>query len=395
MHVFTTITDAYNHSAELNLFTARLRKALPPEAVVTILNRGEGLVFDVLGEAVAAALEEGGLPGRLLVVREPTLYMDREVVPMLNDLLDRSPGLDCVAPSDYRDLPEGVTPGYCSPRGFEQFSAETRKQPGETTPLDDREVFMFLIRTEALRALDPPPDLFSIPGRLGGRAAVASRAYIHPLFDYYIDKREEILPLIPEGVRSVLDVGCSRGGSGAHLKERRPLRVVGVEMNEGEGRKARDHLDRVVIGDALAVDLGERFDLVTCLDVLEHFSDTDRLLRRIRDDFLHREGGWLILSIPNVGHWSVVEDLLAGRWDYHPSGILCNTHLRFFTRETIRGALEDNGFRVETMEGVKSPMPAATRASLEGLAKSGMEVDLRGLDILNYIIVARAGNAGP
>ena len=46
-------------------------------------------------------------------------------------------------------------------------------------------------------------------------------------------------------------------------------------------------------------------------------------------------GGRLVLSVPNVGHWAVVEDLLAGRWDYLPIGLLCYTHYRFFTRRTL------------------------------------------------------------
>ena len=40
-------------------------------------------------------------------------------------------------------------------------------------------------------------------------------------------------------------------------------------------------------------------------------------------------GGVVVLSVPNVGHWSVVADLLAGRWDYLPAGLVCVTHLRF------------------------------------------------------------------
>ncbi len=389
MRVFTTVTDSYNHSSELNLFTEMLRKALPADAGMTILNRGGGgPSFLVLRDAIVAALEEDDLPDYILVAREPTLYIDREVVPMLKDLLVRDHGLDCVVPSDFQDLPEESPPVYCSPRGFERFSEEVRKRPEETTPFQGRDVFMFLIRTAALRTMDLPGDLFSTPGILGDRTAVASRTYIHPLFDYYIDKREDVHPLIPDAVESVLDVGCSRGGSGACLKEKCSCRVVGVEMNAGEGSKARDVLDRVVIGDALEVDLGERFDCVTCLDVLEHFASPERLLKRIRCDFLRRDGGRLILSVPNVGHWSVVEDLLAGRWDYHPCGILCNTHLRFFTRETIRGLLEDNGFRVETIEGTDNPMTKTMKARMEGLKNAGMEIDLASLDTLNYIVAA-------
>ncbi|MCP4750186.1 MAG: class I SAM-dependent methyltransferase [Proteobacteria bacterium] len=388
MHVFTTVTDSYKHSAELALFTNMFRKALPADAGMTILNRGDRPAFDKLRKEIVVALEEGNLSEYILVAREPTVYIGKGVVSMLKDLLNREPGLDCAVPSDFHDVPDGSVPEYLSPRGFDRFSEEMRKRPKETAPFDGRDVFMFLIRTAALRAMDPPRDIFSTPEILGGRTAVALRAYIHPLFDYYIDKREDILPLILDGVQSVLDVGCTRGGFGAALKESRPCRVVGVEINPDEGKKALVRLDRVVIGDALDVDLGERFDCVTCLDVLEHFRNPERLLERIRDDFLCRDGGWLILSIPNVGHWSVVEDLLAGRWDYHPCGLLCNTHLRFFTLETIRGLLEDNGFQVEKIQGAKTPMPKMMKARMKELKENGMDIDFSSLDTLNYIILA-------
>ena len=36
----------------------------------------------------------------------------------------------------------------------------------------------------------------------------------------------------------------------------------------------------------------------------------------------------------------MVEDLLAGRWDYVPIGLLCYTHARFFTRATLEDWIE-------------------------------------------------------
>ena len=46
-------------------------------------------------------------------------------------------------------------------------------------------------------------------------------------------------------------------------------------------------------------------------------------------------GGALVVSLPNVRHYSVVLPLLLqGRWDYEDAGLLDRTHLRFFTRDT-------------------------------------------------------------
>ena len=41
-----------------------------------------------------------------------------------------------------------------------------------------------------------------------------------------------------------------------------------------------------------------------------------------------------VICIPNVGHWSVVLQLLKGQFDDSEDGLLDKTHLRFFTLET-------------------------------------------------------------
>jgi SAM-dependent methyltransferase len=75
--------------------------------------------------------------------------------------------------------------------------------------------------------------------------------------------------------------------------------------------------------------LPRRYQAVSMLDVLEHLEDPLSGLLAARNAL--NPGGYLLLSIPNIGHWRIVADLLAGRFDYAPVGIQCITHLRFFT----------------------------------------------------------------
>jgi hypothetical protein len=68
-------------------------------------------------------------------------------------------------------------------------------------------------------------------------------------------------------------------------------------------------------------------------DVLEHLREPWAVLARhvplLSDD------GLLIACIPNVQHWSVLEQLLHGRWPLAEEGIFDRTHLRWFTRAGI------------------------------------------------------------
>ena len=99
-------------------------------------------------------------------------------------------------------------------------------------------------------------------------------------------------------------------------------------------------------------------------------------------------GGALIASVPNLGHWAVVDDLLRGRFDYVPYSILSGTHVRFFTRRTLTDLFEACGYRVRAIDAVMlppSPLGAARLARLR--AFPGASPDL---DASEFLAVAEA-----
>jgi len=190
-------------------------------------------------------------------------------------------------------------------------------------------------------------------------------------FLYYQDPRADILDLVPESVMRVLDVGCAGGTLGMALRERRPgVRIWGIEVNAEVARVAARHLDHVWTGDAEGIDIPAEthFDCILLADVLEHLSDPWMLLRRLHS---HLEpGGHVVASIPNLQHYSVVVDLLLGRWCYRAEGILDIDHLRFFTHRTIRSMFEQCGYTVaDVRRNIKagSPLRLLSWALLGGL----------------------------
>lgn len=143
----------------------------------------------------------------------------------------------------------------------------------------------------------------------------------------------------------VLDVGCNDGALLDALREDgQTVLTAGVEIDPTAGRHAAEKGHEVHILDVeravLPFEPGT-FDYVICADVLEHLVDPWTTLPRLVS--LLRSDGRLIVSAPNVRHWTVVLPLLLkGRWRYTETGLLDRTHLRFFTRQTtlelIRGA---------------------------------------------------------
>ena len=71
------------------------------------------------------------------------------------------------------------------------------------------------------------------------------------------------------------------------------------------------------------------FDLIMCLDVLEHLVDPWKTLSRLADHL--KPGGTVIASIPNVRHArNLLSLLFMGKWEYKEQRLLDKTHLRVF-----------------------------------------------------------------
>ncbi|HEX9719224.1 MAG TPA: hypothetical protein VGA59_05790, partial [Ramlibacter sp.] len=83
--------------------------------------------------------------------------------------------------------------------------------------------------------------------------------------------------------------------------------------------------------------------------------------------------------VPNVGHWSVVRDLALGRFDYGPVGILCGTHLRFFTARSLERLLGEAGFEVVRWRRAGPPMPEEFGRFLAATAQAQLAWDTESL----------------
>jgi 2-polyprenyl-3-methyl-5-hydroxy-6-metoxy-1,4-benzoquinol methylase len=182
---------------------------------------------------------------------------------------------------------------------------------------------------------------------------------------YYNFVRSEVVGLIKQPPRIVLDVGCGGGATGAEIKRLYPGALVhGVELSEAAAAIAKTRLDRVLNENVEKLDFAacgferKSIDLVLFPDVLEHLYDPWNLLRRLRP-FL-ADDAHILASIPNVRNLWLINQLLAGNWDYAPAGLLDVTHIRFFTRKSIVELFEQTGYRIESMgANLDGRVPAA------------------------------------
>jgi ubiquinone biosynthesis O-methyltransferase len=102
---------------------------------------------------------------------------------------------------------------------------------------------------------------------------------------------------------AVLDLGCGGGFMAAALAQRGAI-VTGVDPSEGAINSARRHADEEKLDIVYRVGSGERlpfaedsYDIVVCVDVLEHVEDLDRVLLEVRR--VLRPSGMLLFDTIN------------------------------------------------------------------------------------------------
>jgi methionine biosynthesis protein MetW len=180
-------------------------------------------------------------------------------------------------------------------------------------------------------------------------------------YDGHIDHPLEVAGMLRSMMPSnsrVLDVGCGTGSATLIANRDKRNSVTGVEPDVARVEAARSRgIDayNAFLDDAFLEQHG-RFDVVMLADVLEHTAAPADVLRTIRSAL--KPGGWLLISVPNVAHWSVRLNLLAGRFDYESVGIMDSTHLRWFTLKTFVGLLKENGFEpVEVRQTAGAALP--------------------------------------
>lgn len=169
--------------------------------------------------------------------------------------------------------------------------------------------------------------------------------------EYHSLVRHQVLELVPDGQKDILDVGGGIGASAVHLKK--TGKAQSVTVVDLVGTECLPEVDHAFGGDledpALLKKVADEagpFDVILCLDVLEHLTDPWSVVDRLSD--MLRPGGYIVTSVPNVRNYRLLGPLLfQAKFELKDRGILDRTHLRWFVADTARELMARGDLEVE------------------------------------------------
>jgi 2-polyprenyl-3-methyl-5-hydroxy-6-metoxy-1,4-benzoquinol methylase len=173
--------------------------------------------------------------------------------------------------------------------------------------------------------------------------------YTHKPFKW--SSHYKIVNLVREG-ETVLDVG-SAGGYVAKPLVERGYKVTAVDLDEEYVKEASKYCDARVL-DITRDSIQDSYDSIILGDILEHLVDPEEVLVSLRDNL--NDGGYLVISIPNIVNIYPRLKIFLGYFDYVEKGPFDKTHLRFFTKKTFKELIEESSYVFETIEYTPIPI---------------------------------------
>ncbi len=138
--------------------------------------------------------------------------------------------------------------------------------------------------------------------------------------------------------KTMLDIGCSTGFVLEEAKDRR-WKATGIELNPSAANFGKERSLDIINKPLEEINFEHKFSAICLYDVLEHLSNPKKILNIVFN--LLEKGGNVFIYVPNYN--SASKDLLGVE---HSHFIWPTHHLTYFTPETLKYFIEQNGLKV-------------------------------------------------
>jgi glycosyltransferase involved in cell wall biosynthesis/precorrin-6B methylase 2 len=224
---------------------------------------------------------------------------------------------------------------------------------------------------------------------------VSGDHYVYKKADPYSSHAQIIRWVEQERPATVLEIGTATGYLTSEMAKL-GCSITGVEQDPAMAEIARPYCREMIVGDMETIDLSTvgRFDAIVFGDVLEHLRNPREVLQKVHA--LLTPGGKVLMSLPNVANIWVRLNLLFGNFNYSRVGILDETHLRFFTLQTMKQLAAESGLDVISINATPIPLPVILPSTSRGRSLSFLHLFNWGLTKLRrtlfgyqFILVCR------
>ncbi|WP_426050884.1 hypothetical protein [Brevundimonas sp. SL161] len=214
-----------------------------------------------------------------------------------------------------------------------------------------------------------------------------------------------LLALSPLGSRLVLEISAGRASIASSFLARSPAtRLVNLRLSDSEWEEVISSAAGLSCGDQQTGGLLDKADYlvegqspdVIILSGIETLYDPQSLLMGLRARCA--PGAVCLVAAPNVAHWSVLVEQMAGRWSTARSQSIDRPVAGFFTRQSLITLLRETGWTVVDTTPIVGDQDQ-TEAAVEAFGTAARTLGIESATLKDELAatqwIARATNGPP
>lgn len=178
--------------------------------------------------------------------------------------------------------------------------------------------------------------------------------------DYSPSKKRirKIIELIGQNLhgKKILEFGCGNGILGKKLRDLGAV-VTGCDISGEYEQITKENLDNFFIFDVENGDYSifkKEYDFIIASELIEHLFSTERFSLKVKENIMDNHSR-LILTTPNFLVWTNRIKMLMGKFYYKKSGFFDESHIHFFTYNSLKQLVGDLGYKIEAENHIIHP----------------------------------------